>query len=146
MYSFIILNYNNVDETINCLEKLEAIKNKDCNFIVVDNNTLTNDEEKEVEKYTKDIIKLDDNYGYAKANNIGIEYAKDKYKSEFYIVINNDVEITQKDFLNIIEKDYKKYKFDMLGPWIDSPGESVNPFNAFSTEEIVKSEIKNCKK
>ena len=140
MFSFIILHYKNIDETINCLESLSNFK--DSHFIVVDNASLTSDEESRISKQTKDIIKLEDNLGFAKANNKAIKYAYDKYKSDFYIVINNDVEINQIDFLDIINKDYKKYKFDMLGPWIDTPGNSVNPFNAYKTKKQVEEEIK----
>ena len=38
----------------------------------------------------------------------------EKYNSDFLIVINNDVYITQNNFLKVIEDDYKKYKFDNL--------------------------------
>ena len=146
MFSFIILNYNNIDETINCLNKLQSIKNKDCNFIVVDNATLNKKNISKIEEYTNDILLLKENFGFAKANNKGIKYAKEKYNSDFYIVINNDVEITQKNFLEIIKKNYKKYKFDMMGPWIDSPGDSVNPFPAFTTKKEVENEIEKSKR
>ena len=147
MFSFIILHYKNIDETIECLTNLKKIANSDTHFIVVDNNTLTNEEEKLIRVFTKDIVRLDKNYGFAKANNRGIEYAKKKYNSKFYIVINNDVFINQSNFLELIEKDYNEYNFDMLGTYIDSPtGESVNPFPAFKTKESVENEIIRCKK
>ena len=146
MFSFIILHYKNISETLNCLYKLQAFKNNDCNFIVVDNNSLSLEEEKEIKEYTEDIVKLNKNYGFAKANNKGIKYAKNKYNSKFYIVINNDVEITQENFLQLIIDDYDKYQFDMLGPWIDTPGNSVNPFNAYTTKEQIEYEINKCKK
>ena len=129
MFSFIILHYKNIDETIECLTYLQKLDLKDAHIIIVDNNTLSVSEEKLIKRFTKDILKLDQNYGFAKANNKGIEYAKRKYNSKFYIVMNNDVYISDKDFLNIISKDYEKYKFAMLGPLITSPSdESVNPF------------------
>lgn len=147
MFSFIILHYKNIDDTIECLTNLKKIANSDTHFIVVDNNTLTNEEEKLIRVFTKDIVRLDKNYGFAKANNRGIEYAKKKYNSKFYIVINNDVFISQSNFLELIEKDYNEYNFDMLGTYIDSPtGESVNPFPAFKTKESVENEIVRCKK
>lgn len=147
MFSFIILHYNNIDDTIECLMNLKSIANDDTHLIVVDNNTLSDKEKKLINTFTKDIVLLDKNYGFAKANNKGIEYAKKKYKSKFYIVINNDVFINQKDFLKQIEEDYDKYQFDMLGTYIDSPtGESVNPFPALKTKQEVENEIVRCKK
>lgn len=147
MFSFIILHYKNIEDTIECLTNLKKIANLDTHFIVVDNNTLTNEEEKLIRVFTKDIVRLDKNYGFAKANNRGIEYAKKKYNSKFYIVINNDVFINQSNFLELIKKDYNEYNFDMLGTYIDSPtGESVNPFPAFKTKKCVENEIVRCQK
>lgn len=147
MFSFIILHYKNIEETIECLTYLQKLDLKDAHIIIVDNNTLSISEEKLIKRFTKDILKLDQNYGFAKANNKGIEYAKRKYNSKFYIVMNNDVYISDKDFLNIISKDYEKYKFAMLGPLITSPsGESVNPFPVIKNIETLNQEIKRCEK
>lgn len=146
MFSIIILHYKNIDDTIKCLQHLKKIKEEAVNLVVVDNNTLTSTEEKQIKKYTNDIIKLDSNYGFAKANNIGIKYAYEKYHSKYYVVINNDVFIEQNDFFDIIVSDYSKYKFDMLGPKIDSPsGESINPFPVIDVKNIDE-EISKCRK
>lgn len=147
MYSYIILHYKNIDETIECLTNLKKIISKDSHIIIVDNNTINKSEEKLIKKFTEDILKLDKNYGFAKANNKGIKYAQKKYNSKFYVVINNDVYITDKNFENIINKSYEKYHFDMLGPWIDSPTkESHNPFPAIVRKEQIIKEIKYCDK
>ena len=147
MFSFVILHYKNIDETIECLTYLQKLDLKDAHLIVVDNNTLSASEEKLIKRFTKDILKLDQNYGFAKANNKGIEYAKKKYHSKFYIVMNNDVYISDKNFLKIIASDYEKYNFDMLGPFISSPsGESVNPFPVIKNEDALATEIKRCQK
>lgn len=146
MFSFIILHYKNIDDTIECLTKLKKFSNNDSHLIVVDNNTLNLSDENKIKEFTTDIIKLDSNLGFAKANNIGIKYAKEKYNSKFYIVINNDVFIDQMDFFNVIVSDYNKYNFDLLGPRILSPtGESVNPFPVIDINNI-NGEIKKCKK
>jgi len=145
MFCYIVLHYKNIEETEECLKHLRKIITIKDNIIVVDNNTLNDSEEDIIKKYTKDIIKLDKNFGFAKANNIGIEYAKDKYDSNYYVVLNNDVYISQKEFQNIIICDYKKYHFDMLGPSIDSPTkESVNPFPVFKDKETILNEIDRC--
>ena len=81
MFSFIILHYKNIEETIECLTYLQKLDLKEAHIIIVDNNTLSISEEKLIKRFTKDILKLDQNYGFAKANNKGIEYAKKKYNS-----------------------------------------------------------------
>ena len=146
MFSFIILHYGNISDTFECLTSLKRFE-KDSHLIVVDNNTLNEEDEKSIRNFTNDVLKLDKNYGFAKANNKGIEYAKKKYNSKFYIVINNDVFITQDNFLKIIEKDYKDYNFDMLGPSISSPtNESVNPFPVYKTKEEIIYQINKTNK
>ena len=147
MFSFIILHYKNIEETIECLTKLQSLFQDKCHMVIVDNNTLSKSEEKLIQKFTKDILKLGKNYGFAKANNKGIAYARKKYKSKYYIVMNNDVYIDDANFLNIIEKDYKKYSFDMMGPYISSPSkESVNPFPVIKDIDSLNKEISRCKK
>ena len=148
MLSFIILHYKNISETTECLKMLKKIiNNNEASIVVVDNNTLNAEEVLKIKKYTNDILILDKNYGFAKANNKGIEYARKKYNPNFYCVINNDVFIEQKDFIDKVKKIYEKYKFDMLGPKIDSPtGESVNPFPVFKDKKTIESEIKKCRK
>lgn len=130
MFAFVILHYKSINETIKCLESLKTTFN-DSNYkaIVVDNASLSDKDIKKIEEYTKDIIKLEKNVGFAKANNKGCAYAKEKYNPKFIAVINNDVFITQKEFMTIVEEDFEKFNFDMMGPKINSrTGESCNPF------------------
>jgi len=148
MISFIVLHYKNIKETLCCLEHLKKITEGYKNsIIVVDNNTLNAKDKKQIQKYTKDILMLDKNYGFAKANNKGIEYAEKKYNPDFYCVINNDVFIEQKDFISKVNTIYEEYKFDILGPRINSPtGDSVNPFPVFKDKKTIEFEIKKCNK
>ncbi len=148
MISFVILHYKSIRETLECLECLtNTFNSQEISLIVVDNHSLTNDQEKMIRKYTDDIILLDDNIGFAKANNKGCKYAKKKYRPDFIAVINNDVFITQKDFITLIKKDYDKYQFDMLGPAISSPSqESCNPFPVILGKNNIEKRIKKTKK
>ncbi len=147
MFSFVILHYKNINETLECLSCLKNLNFKDSHIVIVDNNSFLENDEKKISEFTNDILKLDKNYGFAKANNMGIEYARNKYHSKFYIVMNNDVYINDKEFLNNIRFDYDKYKFDMLGPYISSPtGESINPFPVIKDEKSLRVEIERCLK
>lgn len=148
MVVFVILHYKTIDETIKCLECLKKAFSKECyKTVVVDNNSLIDEEIKIINKYTNDIVLLDENKGFAKANNLGCKYALEKYNPEFIAVINNDVFITQSNFIDIIRESYTKYKFDLLGPWIDSrTGESCNPFPVIYGKQNVNDKIKYTKK
>ena len=143
MISFVILHYKNLKDTIECIESINNLDTKeDISIVVVDNNSLNKDEEKEIRKYIKDLIINEDNLGFAKANNIGCSYAIKKYSPDFLCVINNDTIIEQKDFIEEIKKCYEETKFDIMGPKIlTDGGESVNPFPVYTTLEKVKERI-----
>ena len=143
MMVFVILHYNNIKETMECVDSLEKFKQK----IVVVSNSKDYDNLRKIEKRVDKVIINEENIGFAKANNIGCKYAIEKYKPDFLCVINNDIVIDQKDFIDKVEKLYKKYHFDVLGPKIlpdDLP--SVNPFPVYDTLEKIEDRIKYTKK
>lgn len=144
MISFIILHYKNLNDTIECIESIRKLNsNKNISIIVVDNNTLTDSDEKKLLNYTKDIIKLKENKGFANGNNTGCEYATKKYNPDFLCVINNDTIINQSNFIDEIYKIYNETNFDIMGPKIiTKDGDSVNPFNAYQTLDEVNQKIK----
>lgn len=148
MISFIILHYKNINDTLDCLDSIKKINSKkDVSIIVVDNNSLNNKDEKKIRKYTSDIIKLEENIGFAKANNIGCKYAIKKYRPEFICVINNDTIIEQIDFIEEIYNCYDNTNFDIMGPKIiTNGGESVNPFPAYKNIEEINKAISKTKK
>lgn len=145
MVSFVILHYKNIKDTIECIESILNLKtNKKISIVIVDNNTLNEEDENLLKKYELHLIKLDKNYGFAKANNIGCKYAIENDKPDFIVVSNNDIIIEQKDF---IEKIYNEESFDMLGPKIITDGgQSVNPFPVYKTKEEVINQINKTKK
>lgn len=143
MMVFVILHYNNIKETMECVDSLEKFKQK----IIVVSNSNDYDNLRKIEKRVDKVIINEENIGFAKANNIGCKYAIEKFKPDFLCVINNDIVIDQKDFLDKVEKLYKKYQFDVLGPKIlpeDLP--SVNPFPVYDTLEKIEDRIKYTKK
>ena len=146
MVSFIILNYKSIKDTVECIESILKIK-ADYSIVVVDNNTLTNEEENTLKKYPIDLLKLDKNYGFAQGNNKGAKYAIAKYHPDYLCVINSDVVINQKDFIEQINNLYNQYEFDILGPKIlPEATESCNPFPVYDTLDIVEKKIKYHKK
>ena len=144
MISFVILHYKNLKDTIECIESIKKLNtNKEVSIVVVDNNSLSTDEEKILKEYTSDIILLKENVGFANGNNEGCKYAIEKFNPDFLCVINNDTIINQNDFIEEIYNCYDKTNFDMLGPKIiTNDGDSVNPFYAYETLEEVNSKIK----
>lgn len=148
MFSFIILHYKNIEETLECLQNIKnTFDPKKYNIVIVDNGTLKKEEVTLIKGFTQHVILLEKNVGFAKANNIGCKYAIEQFKPDYLIVINNDVFITQPEFFKIIQDTYKKYQFDLLGPWIDSPTkESCNPFPVIYGKEKIEKRISYYKK
>lgn len=97
--SIILVNYNGCKDTIECYDSLIQINYSNYHIVIVDNCS-TEDIEILYEKCPKaQIIRAEQNNGFSAGNNIGIEYAKRKYNSDFYLLINNDTVVDQ-DFLS----------------------------------------------
>jgi len=97
--SIIILNWNGLDDTVECLESLKKITYPDYEVIVVDNASSGNDVEVLRDRYGDYIhlIPNDKNYGFAEGNNIGMRYALDR-QSDYVLLLNNDT-VVDADFL-----------------------------------------------
>lgn len=113
----IILNFNSIDETINCLKSLSKITYNNYKIVVVDNASCDNSIEKlEAIKDIK-LIKSTKNFGYANGNNLGIRYALDS-GADYICVLNNDVEVDKRFLEPLI--DYLTEHIDVggVGPCI----------------------------
>lgn len=92
-------------------------------------------------QYVSDIhvVIADKNGGFARGNNIGYFYAKNKLEADYIICINNDTLMEQKDFLEKIESIQAQTKYDVLGPAIVSKdGMHQSPIRSgmLTTKEI----------
>ena len=146
MVVFIILHYKTINETLECIDSINKLNLNEYKIVVVDNGS--KDKSTDALKNLKrdiHVIFNEDNYGFAKGNNIGINYAKKMFNAEFYIVINNDILISQSDILEQIYLLHERYSFDVMGPKIISKDNiNQNPnFNVLcKTKDIIKQLIK----
>ena len=74
----VLVNYNGIQDTIECIESIKKTTYSNYYIVVVDNAS-TKGDINIVKQQWDDIIviKNDENVGFAKANNIGIKYALD---------------------------------------------------------------------
>lgn len=123
MISFVILHYQAVDETVNCIETITRKVKGEKRIVVVDNCSPNGSGELLAEKYKNfsyiNIILLVENLGFARGNNIGFKMAK-KDDPDFIVVMNNDVIIKQNDFTDRVYSAFEDTQFDILGPDIFS--------------------------
>ncbi len=124
MICFVILHYITINETINCVDSIIANINCEKKIIIVDNNSPNNSGSTLKEKYRMQnqciVIKSNHNSGFAIGNNIGYKYAKENFNPAFIVLLNNDIEISDKLFDKKIWDIYNKEHFFILGPDIFS--------------------------
>ncbi|MBX9742872.1 MAG: glycoside hydrolase family 99-like domain-containing protein [Chthoniobacterales bacterium] len=134
---FVILQYNQVNATRQCIDSLRQLNahHSKLHFVIVDNKSNSEAIEETMDLFrAKDITIIFNqrNYGYARGNNIGYRFAKEKIKAEFIIIINNDIIIEQKEFITCFLGLYKTQSYSILGPDIIIPdGRHENPLNNY---------------
>lgn len=136
--SFVILHYKDIDTTDLCVQSILRMEHRErIRIVIVDNDVQDTDEERQhIEIKYKDepavsIIHIKENGGFSYANNQGYYYAKYIQKADFILVLNNDIEFTQIDFINRLDEVYKQYPCHVLGPDVvrSSTGEHQNPLD-----------------
>lgn len=91
--SIIILNWNNYEDTRECLGSLEKITYPNYDVIVVDNGSTDGSGERLSQEFSKyEFVFNQKNLGYAAGNNIGIKEAIERGAKYIYI-LNNDTVI-----------------------------------------------------
>jgi len=100
----IILNWNGLEDTRECLNSFKRVTYPNFGIVVVDNGSATNEAKiiaKEFKHYFSFFrtIRLETNLGFCGGNNVGIDYAREHIKPDYYLIINNDV-IVHPDFLS----------------------------------------------
>lgn len=102
----VILNYLNYSDTVECVESLKKQTNQNYEIIIVDNDSQNSSYEKLQEQYASNknitILQTGGNLGYAKGNNVGIKYAKQKLNLKEILIVNNDVIFTDINYIDFL--------------------------------------------
>ena len=118
---FVILHYNVIQETQNLIASIkDKIDTDKYQIIVVDNHSPNGSGETLATSFQDDeevtVIINKENIGFAKGNNIGIDYARNTFDPDYICCLNNDTLLIQSDFLYQIKKEYKKSNAAVIGP------------------------------
>lgn len=109
--SLVILNYENFRETEKCLNSALGIKYDNFDIVVVDNGSQNESYQYLYRKFRDNkkihIIRNHKNQGFARGNNVGIQYALKKLKADFVMTANSDIVFTDKNILSVLLKEYK---------------------------------------
>lgn len=148
--SFVILHYQNIKDTINCINSIDELKTKNVkkSIIIIDNCSPNKSGLILQEKYGKrsdvKLFLLDNNYGFTYSNNMGYDYAR-KNGADIVLVLNNDILIEDKNFLNNLLLSYKEY--DVIAPdIINLNGQHQNPLRdkPYSLKKAYKNLFVQC--
>lgn len=91
--SIVILNWNGVKDTLECLESCFKIDYPNFEVIVVDNASLDGSLEKIKEKFPQvTLLQNSQNLGYAEGNNVGMRYAVTR-GADYFWLLNNDTTV-----------------------------------------------------
>lgn len=115
MIGIVILNYNNIQNTIDCINSLYRYSDSTTFALCLVDNNSSEQVKQAVRQYLhnkSDFFELTDinrrpeklpsvtyllnnkNGGYAKGNNIGLNYLKTYPEIEYYLILNNDILFT----------------------------------------------------
>ena len=96
-YLIILLNYNNWQDTVECIQSLQKSEVKGANILVIENCSTDNSIEKlKSETPEVKIIIAEKNLGFTGGNNVGIKYAFEN-KYDYAIALNNDTIVESPD-------------------------------------------------
>ena len=92
--AIILVNYNGLSDTIECIESIKLSTFKNYKIIIIDNASTKDSFTDFEKKYSDEVIfiKSKENLGFAGANNVGIKYAIDNGYTHV-MLLNNDTVI-----------------------------------------------------
>ena len=129
--TIIIVTWNNLHHTKNCVKSIRAKTPDPYNFIFVDNFSTDGTPEylRSVLNEGDILICLSKNYGFSKANNIGLELVKDGY----VCFLNNDTIVMEGNWIDILYHKIYSKDTDLVGPTL----RKVKPVDARKIFEFI---------
>ena len=112
----LVLNWNGVDDTLECVQSLKELTYSNAKIVVIDNGS-TDDSVQRIKRQFTDvkIIELKSNLLFGGGNNVGLEWAHE-HGFDYVIFLNNDTTV-EPDFIEPLLKGFKHTKkVGMAGP------------------------------
>jgi len=114
----IVLNWNGLADTQECLRSLRKLTYPNRQVILVDNAS-AGDDVLQLERDFGDSIRFirnEKNYGFAGGNNIGIRYALDHYSPDYVFLLNNDTVVAPDLLDELVKAAENDPEAGVLGP------------------------------
>ena len=124
MIYIIILNWNGYNDTIDCLESIRQNSYNNYKLVIVDNDSSDNSieilksyiSEKKINAY---LIENNDNSGFSKGCNIGIDYAICQADCDYIWLLNNDTIVDTCAIEKLVNFFEKNNDIDVITPQIN---------------------------
>ncbi len=145
--AIVLLNYLNYKDTIECVESIKNDIYHNKNIIIIDNGSKNDSWQKLYNLYNNDkdihLIKSNKNLGFARGNNLGINYAREKLNCQFVLLANNDTIFEDSMLITNLMNSYEPY-VAAIGPMIiSSDNKNQNPIKIEKEEkEEIRRNIK----
>ncbi|PKQ70831.1 glycosyltransferase family 2 protein [Raineya orbicola] len=138
LLSIIIINYNTFSLTCKCIESiLQYTQEVSYEIILVDNASTECSPDKFLELFPQiTLIKSPENVGFAKGNNLGLQYAK----GEYILLLNSDIELNENSIAICLQKMQENPQIGVISPLLVYPDGKVqhtaNKFHNLTYEFI----------
>ena len=114
----IILNWNGITDTLACLDSVRHLDYANHEVVVVDQNSNDGSREAIANQYGEvTLIRNEDNLGFARGNNIGIQHAMDR-GADYILLLNNDTIVLSTFLSALMAAAIEHPDFDIFGPKI----------------------------
>jgi GT2 family glycosyltransferase len=118
LVSSVILNTNRQKDTMECLTSLDKSTYFNHKVIVLDNHSTDGSVEAIRSKFPSvQVVKLEENLGYAGNNNVGIEYALEQ-GADWVFVLNEDTILDEECLTNLVSVGESDKRIGVLGPMV----------------------------
>lgn len=118
--SIIVINWNNLDDTLLCLKKVFELDYSNFEVIVIDNGSKINPTKTIQGEFSETIIFCNqNNLGYTGANNQGIQYAIET-NADFVWLLNNDTIIPPQTLSKLVQIAERHPEVGLISPAICS--------------------------
>jgi GT2 family glycosyltransferase len=116
--TIIVLNWNGLKDTLDCLGSLDQLDYQDYEVVIVDNGSVDGSVSVIRERFPGvTIIENGENLGYAEGNNRGVEYSL-QTRADYIFVLNNDTVLCQDILTHLVVAAETNPRVGAVGPKI----------------------------
>jgi GT2 family glycosyltransferase len=99
--AIVILNWNNLDDTLGCIESLRRSSYRNCRMVVVDNGSTDGSQAGLREIPDIDLVEIEHNIGPTRGQNVGVKRALED-SCDYVVLANNDIVVHEEMIARLV--------------------------------------------